>query len=116
MIFRFLQIEKNQILITNVWLDQEWQDETISKRKKQLEFLSNFCFRYDEFLQWNPADFNGIRRLNLPSRLIWLPDIVLYNVRRRIRLIFQKIFIVDIRLFNRMLMNFPVTILCKQMQ
>lgn len=36
--------------------------------------------RYDEFLQWNPADFNGIRRLNLPSKLIWLPDIVLYNV------------------------------------
>lgn len=37
-------------------------------------------FRYDEFLQWNPDDFNGIRRLNLPSKLIWLPDIVLYNV------------------------------------
>ena len=37
-------------------------------------------FRYDEFLQCDPADFNGIRRLNLPSKLIWLPDIVLYNV------------------------------------
>ncbi|CAM2704116.1 unnamed protein product [Rotaria socialis] len=54
----FDMIEKNQILITNVWLDQEW---------------------YDEFLQWDPADFNGIHRLNLPSKLIWLPDIVLYN-------------------------------------
>ncbi|CAF0775433.1 unnamed protein product [Rotaria sordida] len=54
----FDMIEKNQILITNVWLDQEW---------------------FDEFLQWDPADFNGIRRLNLPSKLIWLPDIVLYN-------------------------------------
>ncbi|CAF3382150.1 unnamed protein product [Rotaria sp. Silwood1] len=54
----FDMIEKNQILITNVWLDQEW---------------------FDEFLQWNPDDFNGIRRLNLPSKLIWLPDIVLYN-------------------------------------
>ncbi|CAF0965198.1 unnamed protein product [Rotaria sordida] len=49
----FDMMEKNQILITNVW--------------------------YDEFLQWDPADFNGIRRLNLPSKLIWLPDIVLYN-------------------------------------
>ncbi|CAF4892106.1 unnamed protein product, partial [Rotaria socialis] len=47
----------------NVWLDQEW---------------------YDEFLQWDPADFNGIHRLNLPSKLIWLPDIVLYNVRKEI--------------------------------
>ncbi|CAF1146456.1 unnamed protein product [Adineta ricciae] len=54
----FDMMEKNQILITNVWLDQEW---------------------HDEFLQWNPDDFNGIRRLNLPSKLIWLPDIVLYN-------------------------------------
>ncbi|UJR10381.1 hypothetical protein I4U23_014586 [Adineta vaga] len=54
----FDMIEKNQILITNVWLDQEW---------------------VDEFLQWNPKDFNGIHRLNLPSKLIWLPDIVLYN-------------------------------------
>ena len=39
-------------------------------------------FRYDEFLQWDPDDFNGIRRLNLPSKLIWLPDIVLYNVKQ----------------------------------
>ncbi|CAF1335472.1 unnamed protein product [Adineta steineri] len=54
----FDMIEKNQILITNVWLDQEWSDE---------------------FLKWNPDDFNGIYRLNLPSKLIWLPDIVLYN-------------------------------------
>ncbi|CAF0847530.1 unnamed protein product [Adineta ricciae] len=54
----FDMIEKNQILITNVWLDQEW---------------------VDEFLQWDPDEFNGIHRLNLPSRLIWLPDIVLYN-------------------------------------
>ncbi|CAF1197274.1 unnamed protein product [Rotaria magnacalcarata] len=54
----FDMMEKNQILITNVWLDQEW---------------------FDEFLQWNPDDFNGIHRLNLPSKLIWLPDIVLYN-------------------------------------
>lgn len=45
--------------------------------------------RYDEFLQWNPADFNGIRRLNLPSRLIWLPDIVLYNVGSTRHLVFS---------------------------
>jgi len=42
--------------------------------------MLHFSYRFDEFLQWNPDDFNGIRRLNLPSKLIWLPDIVLYNV------------------------------------
>ena len=72
-----VQVEKNQILVTNVWLDQEWYCfELVIIDSSALRIAS----RYDEFLQWNPEDFNGIRRLNLPSKLIWLPDIVLYNV------------------------------------
>jgi hypothetical protein len=59
----------------------------------KLFFLKNnnplFSIRYDEFLQWDPDDFNGIRRLNLPSKLIWLPDIVLYNVRLNKKILFQ---------------------------
>ena len=31
--------EKNQVLITNVWLDQEW---------------------YDQYMIWNPEDYNGL--------------------------------------------------------
>lgn len=50
--------EKNQVLTTNVWLDQEWRDE---------------------LLQWDPKDFNGITSIRIPCDLIWLPDIVLYN-------------------------------------
>lgn len=50
--------EKNQVLTTNVWLDQEWRDE---------------------LLQWNPDDFNGITSIRIPCDLLWLPDIVLYN-------------------------------------
>ena len=45
-------------MTTNVWLDQEWDDE---------------------LLTWNPADFGGITRIRIPCDLIWLPDIVLYN-------------------------------------
>ena len=52
------QDEKNQVMTTNVWLDQEWDDE---------------------LLTWNPADFGGITRIRIPCDLIWLPDIVLYN-------------------------------------
>lgn len=50
--------EKNQVLTTNVWLDQEW---------------------VDELLTWDPRDFNGLSALRIPCARIWLPDIVLYN-------------------------------------
>uniref|UniRef100_A0A7E4US16 Acetylcholine receptor subunit alpha-type unc-63 n=1 Tax=Panagrellus redivivus TaxID=6233 RepID=A0A7E4US16_PANRE len=50
--------EKNQIMTTNVWLQHTWTDSK---------------------LQWNPADYGGVEVLYVPSDLIWLPDIVLYN-------------------------------------
>ncbi|XP_052098173.1 neuronal acetylcholine receptor subunit alpha-2-like [Mytilus californianus] len=50
--------EVNQVLTTNVWLEQEWIDER---------------------LVWNPADYNGLEILRMPCEKIWLPDIVLYN-------------------------------------
>ncbi|CAF1110362.1 unnamed protein product [Adineta ricciae] len=50
--------EKNQILTTNIWLEQEW---------------------FDQRLIWNASDFNGLSTLRLPCSKIWLPDIVLYN-------------------------------------
>ena len=52
------QDEKNQVLTTNVWFDQEWQDE---------------------LLKWDPKDFGGIEKLLIPCDKLWLPDIVLYN-------------------------------------
>ncbi|KAJ8354404.1 hypothetical protein SKAU_G00219710 [Synaphobranchus kaupii] len=50
--------EREQIMTTNVWLTQEWHD-----------------YR----LMWDPLEYEGIKKLRLPSRHIWLPDIVLYN-------------------------------------
>ncbi|KAK2150409.1 hypothetical protein LSH36_406g02018 [Paralvinella palmiformis] len=50
--------EKNQIMTTNVWLEQEW---------------------YDYKLTWNPNSYGGVERLYVPSDELWLPDIVLYN-------------------------------------
>ncbi|XP_069621623.1 neuronal acetylcholine receptor subunit beta-4 [Ranitomeya imitator] len=50
--------EREQIMTTNVWLNQEWVDYRLS---------------------WNPAEYDGIRKLRIPSKQIWLPDIVLYN-------------------------------------
>ena len=33
----------------------------------------------DQFLQWNPDEFGGVKKIRIPCRQIWLPDIVLYN-------------------------------------
>lgn len=33
----------------------------------------------DYRLSWDPAQYEGIVKLRIPSRHVWLPDIVLYN-------------------------------------
>ncbi|XP_033971989.1 neuronal acetylcholine receptor subunit beta-4 isoform X3 [Trematomus bernacchii] len=50
--------EREQIMTTNVWLTQHWVDYRLS---------------------WDPEKYEGIKKLRIPSRHIWLPDIVLYN-------------------------------------
>ncbi|XP_061923021.1 neuronal acetylcholine receptor subunit beta-4 [Entelurus aequoreus] len=50
--------EREQIMTTNVWLTQHWVDYRLA---------------------WDPAKYEGINKLRIPSRHIWLPDIVLYN-------------------------------------
>ncbi|MGH0157975.1 UNVERIFIED_CONTAM: hypothetical protein FKN15_061094, partial [Acipenser sinensis] len=50
--------EREQIMTTNVWLTQEWDDYRLS---------------------WDPSEYDGIDKLRIPPRHIWLPDIVLYN-------------------------------------
>uniref|UniRef100_UPI003AAE94AB neuronal acetylcholine receptor subunit alpha-2-like n=1 Tax=Centroberyx gerrardi TaxID=166262 RepID=UPI003AAE94AB len=50
--------EKNQMMTTNVWLKQEWTDYK---------------------LRWRPSDFDNVTSIRVPSQLIWVPDIVLYN-------------------------------------
>ncbi|KAJ1181803.1 hypothetical protein NDU88_007002 [Pleurodeles waltl] len=50
--------EREQIMTTNVWLNQEWVDYRLT---------------------WEPGEYDGIKKLRIPAKHIWLPDIVLYN-------------------------------------
>ncbi|KAK0149864.1 Neuronal acetylcholine receptor subunit alpha-4 [Merluccius polli] len=50
--------EKNQMMTTNVWVKQEWNDYK---------------------LQWDPRDYENVTSIRIPSEIIWRPDIVLYN-------------------------------------
>ncbi|XP_034143398.1 neuronal acetylcholine receptor subunit alpha-4 isoform X1 [Esox lucius] len=54
----FKQDEKNQMMTTNVWVKQEWNDYK---------------------LRWNPEDYENVTSVRVPSQIIWRPDIVLYN-------------------------------------
>lgn len=49
---------KQQILSTNVWVEQNWHDYK---------------------LEWNPDLYDGIDMIHVPAENIWIPDIVLFN-------------------------------------
>ncbi|KAH0509687.1 Neuronal acetylcholine receptor subunit alpha-3 [Microtus ochrogaster] len=50
--------EVNQIMETNLWLKQIWNDYK---------------------LKWKPSDYQGVEFIRVPAEKIWKPDIVLYN-------------------------------------
>ncbi|XP_043933778.1 neuronal acetylcholine receptor subunit beta-4 [Protopterus annectens] len=50
--------EREQVMTTNVWLTQEWDDYRLT---------------------WDPEDYDGVDKLRIPPKDMWLPDIVLYN-------------------------------------
>ncbi|XP_077992770.1 neuronal acetylcholine receptor subunit alpha-10-like, partial [Glandiceps talaboti] len=50
--------EKRQILKVNAWLTLRW---------------------IDEYLTWNKSSYGDIDNIKLPSHMIWMPDVVLYD-------------------------------------
>ena len=54
----FLKDERNQILTTNCWLTQKWNDS---------------------HLTWNSEDYGGVSVVRIPYERVWRPDIILYN-------------------------------------
>ncbi|KAL9924786.1 neuronal acetylcholine receptor subunit alpha-7 isoform X2 [Glossina fuscipes] len=50
--------EKNQLLITNLWLSLEWNDYN---------------------LQWNDSEYGGVKDLRITPNKLWKPDVLMYN-------------------------------------
>uniref|UniRef100_H3BH03 5-hydroxytryptamine receptor 3A n=1 Tax=Latimeria chalumnae TaxID=7897 RepID=H3BH03_LATCH len=48
--------EKNQVLTTYIWYRQRWMDE---------------------FLLWNPEEFDNVTQISVPTESIWVPDILI---------------------------------------
>ncbi len=54
----YFQNLRNQIMTTNLWVEQYWNDYK---------------------MRWDPVEYGGVHMLHVPSDHIWRPDIVLYN-------------------------------------
>ncbi|XP_060516113.1 neuronal acetylcholine receptor subunit alpha-7 isoform X3 [Cylas formicarius] len=50
--------EKNQLLITNIWLNLEWNDYN---------------------LRWNESEYGGVKDLRITPNKLWKPDVLMYN-------------------------------------
>merc|ERR550519_1291120 len=50
--------EKNQLLITCLWLNLNWLDYQ---------------------LNWNMSEYGGVRSIRVHPKLIWTPDLLMYN-------------------------------------
>jgi len=49
---------RSQIMTSKVWIRQSWENP---------------------FLRWNPTKYGGVKFINIDPKLVWKPDIVLYN-------------------------------------
>ncbi|XP_029107216.1 5-hydroxytryptamine receptor 3A [Scleropages formosus] len=57
MVYSILSVdEKNQVLTTYIWYRQQW---------------------VDEFLVWNPEDFDDVKQVSIPTTNVWVPDILI---------------------------------------
>lgn len=104
--FFHLQDEKNQVLMTNAWLQlvsdhpevapciysKFWVAnvslllDTVRSRKSLCYVLglTDLCiclcqYWTDIYLTWNPDIYPGVQNLRFPSDQVWTPDILLYN-------------------------------------
>uniref|UniRef100_A0A8C2EXG1 Cholinergic receptor, nicotinic, beta 2 n=1 Tax=Cyprinus carpio TaxID=7962 RepID=A0A8C2EXG1_CYPCA len=68
----------NHLLMVTMTIDVSWQEilplsvQVTHKNLPQCEWQ-------DYRLTWNPDEFDGMKKVRLPSKHIWLPDVVLYN-------------------------------------
>ncbi|KAG9482187.1 hypothetical protein GDO78_011081 [Eleutherodactylus coqui] len=60
MIYAVLGVdEKNQAFSTYIWYNQSWADE---------------------FLTWDPDKFDNITKISIPTRWLWVPDIMIIEL------------------------------------
>lgn len=64
-------------MTTNIWLDQVRSTNLFFF--DPIGFMRLFQEWTDEFFKWDPNQYGGLKKIRIPCRQIWIPDIVLYN-------------------------------------
>ncbi|XP_068236062.1 acetylcholine receptor subunit beta-like 2 isoform X2 [Palaemon carinicauda] len=53
---------------------------SLNTRDQKLMTNNEMIMKWDDnFLRWNPADYNDTRVIRVPYETIWYPDVILYN-------------------------------------
>lgn len=101
---------KNQIMTTNLWVEQSWYDYKLKVNKSAVHFFSQKFLvstrKFREYfetkikpichlicsllnhnehthtrnIKWEPREYGGVEMLHVPSDHIWRPDIVVRHV------------------------------------
>lgn len=74
------------MMTTNVWLKQVWRHRLLypfifsSGLQSITSITSPSHQEWNDYkLRWRPSDYDNVTSIRVPSELIWVPDIVLYN-------------------------------------
>ncbi len=65
----------------NVTMTMElYQLLEINEKEEYIKIAVTITQEWIDFqLKWNASDYNGLKEMNIPSNIIWKPDIMLYN-------------------------------------
>ena len=67
------------VQVRDIWVVQVRRYEDTLRDVRVSVYLSCCQEWKDEGLQWDPVEYGGVKTLFVPSKSIWLPELVLYN-------------------------------------
>ena len=85
---RFSRPRSNPNTPINVTIRMDLQYIEINERADKLILSNWFMYNWDdEFLKWDPSQYDDMEKIQIPATNIWVPDIVVYNHERTQQLV-----------------------------
>ncbi|ELT91195.1 hypothetical protein CAPTEDRAFT_207723 [Capitella teleta] len=66
--------EREKVFESSMWVKMKW---------------------HDEYLQWSPADYQGVETIRLDANQIWVPDVMLINTANPMRILRNTLVLVN---------------------
>ncbi|KAK3736405.1 hypothetical protein QZH41_017908, partial [Actinostola sp. cb2023] len=80
--------EKEQRIKSHLWIKEVLCECITGSKFKRRAVIERFRLEFhhvflqewmNPFLTWSPEEFDGIREISVPTSMVWIPDIILYN-------------------------------------